>query len=96
MTSDSAADSTSTRRSCCTSFRVRGFVTPEGFRESLGSYPAEILAELVAAGQVRHIEKRDMYGLLPPGKERQETLIDEYAGADVRPGSRRTTSSSSS
>jgi phosphoenolpyruvate-protein kinase (PTS system EI component) len=66
--------------------RVRGFVTPDGFRESLGSYPAEILAELVAAGEVRHIEKRDMYGLLPPGKERQETLIDSYAGPDVQAG----------
>jgi phosphoenolpyruvate-protein kinase (PTS system EI component) len=66
--------------------RVRGFVTPDGFRESLGSHPAEILAELVAAGEVRHIEKRDMYGLLPPGKERQETLIDSYAGPDVQAG----------
>jgi hypothetical protein len=66
--------------------RVRGFVTPDGFRESLGSFPAEILAELVAAGQVRHIEKRDMFGLLPPGKERQETLSDTYAGPEVQAG----------
>ena len=66
--------------------RVRGFVTPDGFRESIGTHPAEILAELVAAGQVRHIEKRDMYGLLPPGKERQESLLDSYAGADVQAG----------
>ncbi|HZB41940.1 MAG TPA: putative PEP-binding protein, partial [Ilumatobacter sp.] len=64
--------------------RVRGFVTPDGFRESLGTYPADIVADLVAAGQVRHIEKRDMYGLLPPGKERQEALIDSYAGPDVQ------------
>ena len=27
-----------------------------------------------------------MYGLLPPGKERHETLIDSYAGADVQSG----------
>ena len=27
-----------------------------------------------------------MYGLLPPGKERQETLIDSYAGPDVQAG----------
>jgi hypothetical protein len=65
---------------------VRGFVTPDGFRESLGSHPADLLAALVAAGQVRHIEKRDMYGLLPPGKERQESLIDSYAGDDVVAG----------
>jgi len=66
--------------------RVRGFVTPDGFRESLGTHPAELLGELVAAGHVRHIEKRDMYGLLPSGKERQEALIDSYAGPDVRAG----------
>jgi phosphoenolpyruvate-protein kinase (PTS system EI component) len=66
--------------------RVRGFVTPDGFVESLGAHPAEILAKLVAEGQVRHIEKRDMYGLLPPGKERQEALLDTYAGADVQTG----------
>jgi hypothetical protein len=66
--------------------RVRGFVTPDGFRESLGNHPDEILADLVAAGQVRHIEKRGMYGLLPPGKERQESLIDRYAGNEVQAG----------
>ena len=66
--------------------RVRGFVTPEGFRHSLGTHPADILAELVDAGLVRHIEKRDMFGLLPAGKERQESLIDEYADGQVRTG----------
>ena len=70
--------------------RVRGFVTPDGFRgEPRRPTRPTLLTELVAAGQVRHIEKRDMYGLLPPGKERQEALIDTYAGAtSVRPGSR--------
>jgi hypothetical protein len=66
--------------------RVRGFVTPDGFRESIGTHPAAILAALVADGKVRHIEKRDMYGLLPPGKEYQESLLDQYAGADVQAG----------
>jgi phosphoenolpyruvate-protein kinase (PTS system EI component) len=64
--------------------RVRGFVTPDGFRESIGDHPADILAELVGAGLVRHIEKRDMYGLLPPGKERQEALLDQYCTADAQ------------
>jgi phosphoenolpyruvate-protein kinase (PTS system EI component) len=64
--------------------RVRGFVTPDGFRESVGSYPSDILAALVADGKVRHIEKRDMYGLLPPGKEYQASLLDRYAGPDVQ------------
>jgi phosphoenolpyruvate-protein kinase (PTS system EI component) len=66
--------------------RVRGFVTPDGFRESCGTHPADILEGLVAAGEVRHIEKRDMYGLLPPGKEKQEALLDKYAGDEVREG----------
>jgi phosphoenolpyruvate-protein kinase (PTS system EI component) len=64
--------------------RVRGFVTPDGFRESIGDHPAAILAGLVEAGQVRHIEKRDMFGLLPPGRERQESLLAGYAGEAVR------------
>ena len=66
--------------------RVRGFVTPDGFIESIGTHPADILASLVEAGLVRHIEKRDMYGLLPPGKERQETLLDAYADDIVQAG----------
>ncbi len=66
--------------------RVRGFVTPDGFIESIGAHPAAELATLVEVGLVRHIEKRDMYGLLPPGKERQETLLDEYADDSVRAG----------
>jgi phosphoenolpyruvate-protein kinase (PTS system EI component) len=64
--------------------RVRGFVTPSGFSESLGDTPSEILAGLVDGGLVRHIEKRDMYGLLPPGRERQEALLDEYAPEAVQ------------
>jgi hypothetical protein len=36
--------------------RVRGFVTPDGFRESIGAHPGELLATMVEAGQVRHIE----------------------------------------
>jgi phosphoenolpyruvate-protein kinase (PTS system EI component) len=66
--------------------RVRGFVTPTGFTESLGEHPADLLARLVEGGLVRHIEKRDMYGLLPPGKERQEALLEGYAGPDVQAG----------
>jgi hypothetical protein len=66
--------------------RVRGFVTPAGFTDSLGEHPHELLGGLVEQGLVRHIEKRDMYGLLPPGKERQESLLDEYAGAEVQAG----------
>ena len=66
--------------------RVRGFVTPDGFTASLGAHPADVLSRLVEEGLVRHIEKRGMFGLLPPGKERQEALLDEYAGADVQAG----------
>ncbi len=66
--------------------RVRGFVTSDGFKESLGRCPTDILEQLVAAGLVRYIEKRDMYGLLPPGKERQEALLAEYADSAVQAG----------
>jgi hypothetical protein len=64
--------------------RVRGFVTPDGFVESIGRHPSELLVGLVELGHVRHIEARDMYGLLPPGKERHAALLDEIADADVR------------
>ena len=42
--------------------------------------------ELVAAGYVSHIEKRDMYGLLPAGRERHEALLGTYAVESVRSG----------
>jgi phosphoenolpyruvate-protein kinase (PTS system EI component) len=66
--------------------RVRGFVTPQGFAASLGVHPAELLDELVAAGYVNHIEKRDMYNLLPAGRERHEALLGTYAAESVRSG----------
>ena len=66
--------------------RIRGFVTPDGFVESLGAHPAGILDGLVEAGEVRHIEARDMYGLLPPGKERHEALLAQYADEPTRAG----------
>ena len=68
--------------------RVRGFVTPVGFIESIGSEPRGLLAALVEDGLVRHIEKRDMYGLLPLGKERHEALLASYADDEVRAGLR--------
>ncbi len=66
--------------------RVRGFVTPDGFTESLGEHPAGVLAELVGAGMVRHIEARDMYGLLPAGKDRHAELLDTIAPPQVAAG----------
>ena len=66
--------------------RVRGWVTPVGFVNTLGAYPVEVLEPLVAEGLVRHLEARDMYGLLPPGKERHATLLDDLAPPDVRSG----------
>lgn len=55
--------------------RLRGYVSPDGFVASIGVFPSGQLGPLVAAGHVRHIEGRDMYGLLPSGKERHEQLI---------------------
>ncbi|MEO6570079.1 MAG: putative PEP-binding protein [Ilumatobacteraceae bacterium] len=69
--------------------RVRGFVTPTAFIESLGAHPNDILDELVSRGLVRHIEKRDMYGLLPPGKQLQESLLDTYCPSEAMAGMRR-------
>jgi phosphoenolpyruvate-protein kinase (PTS system EI component) len=66
--------------------RVRGFVTPAGFVDSIGVHPGATLERLVAAGQVRHLDKRDMYSLLPSGKERHEALLDDLAGDGARAG----------
>ena len=66
--------------------RVRGFVTPQGFVASIGVHPAELLNELVAAGYVNRIEQRDMYNLLPAGRERHEALLATYAVESVRSG----------
>jgi phosphoenolpyruvate-protein kinase (PTS system EI component) len=66
--------------------RVRGYVTPDGFTASLGVHPGDILARLVEAGLVRHVEARDMYGLLPPGKERHQSLLPTLADPEVCDG----------
>ncbi len=63
--------------------RIRGFVTPTGLTASLGACPDDQLAELVEAGLVRFIEPRQMYGLLPEGKVRHESLLDSLADASV-------------
>jgi phosphoenolpyruvate-protein kinase (PTS system EI component) len=66
--------------------RIRGFVTVEGFTASLGTPCTEILETLVATGHVRHIEKRNMYGLLPAGTDRHEALLVEAVPREVRDG----------
>ncbi len=63
--------------------RIRGFVTPAGFVASLGFHPVDLLTALIEAGEVRHVEARDLYGLLSPGKERHTALLDELAPAEV-------------
>ncbi|MEY2959081.1 MAG: pyruvate phosphate dikinase [Actinomycetota bacterium] len=64
--------------------RIRGFVTPDGFTASLGEHPAELLERLVDEGCVRHVPARDMYGLLPAGKERAASLLDTSIDDGVR------------
>jgi phosphoenolpyruvate-protein kinase (PTS system EI component) len=66
--------------------RLRGFVTPSGFIDSIGVHPGPTLERLVAAGHVRHLDKRDMYSLLPSGTERHELSLDELADDAVRAG----------
>ena len=66
--------------------RVRGFVTADGFTASLGQFPSEELGRLIEGGHVRHIEKRDMYGLLPSGKELHAALLDTLANDAAQTG----------
>ncbi len=63
--------------------RIRGFMTPAAFLASLGEHPAAILERLAEAGEVRHIAARDMFALTPAGRARQESLLAEYAPADL-------------
>ena len=64
--------------------RIRGFATPDGLAASLGTHPAELIDRLVDEGLVRYIEPRQMYGLLPEGKARQEALLDSLADESIR------------
>ena len=66
--------------------RVRGFVTPQGFVASLGLHPHDLLVPLVENGLVRHIEKRDMYGLLPAGKEQHAAILGALADERAEAG----------
>jgi phosphoenolpyruvate-protein kinase (PTS system EI component) len=62
--------------------RVRGFVNADGFVDSIGSFPDLLLDELVADGLVRYAANRDLYALLPAGRERHRTLLDALAGRE--------------
>jgi hypothetical protein len=64
--------------------RIRGFATPDGLAASLGEFPSDIVDGLVDAGLVRYIEPRRLYGLLPEGKVRHETLLETLADASIR------------
>ena len=66
--------------------RVRGFVTSDGFDESLGQHPVEHLDALVAAGHVRFLEARGMYSLTPSGKEHHAAAVATATSDDVRAG----------
>jgi phosphoenolpyruvate-protein kinase (PTS system EI component) len=62
--------------------RLRGFLTADGFIESLGTHPAELLDALVEAGAVRYVEARGLYALLPAGREMQQQLPAAPTGFD--------------
>ena len=64
--------------------RIRGYVTADGLTASLGAYPVAIMERLVDEGQVRHVEARQMYGLLPEGRARHDALLATYADDTVR------------
>ena len=54
--------------------RVRGAVTTQGWIESLGARPEELLDALVQCGDLRYIEARGMHLLTPSGRARHESL----------------------
>ncbi len=62
--------------------RLRGFLTADGFVESIGTHPAALLASLVDAGEVRYVEARGLYALLPPGRSHQEQHLAAPVGFD--------------
>src|SRR5690606_29460001 len=66
--------------------KVRGYVTADGFVESVGIDCTSLLTPFVEAGMVRFIEKRGMYGLLPPGVERHQELLASIADERTRQG----------
>ncbi len=66
--------------------RVRGFVTPDGFTESLGTHPADILAALITSDDVRHMEARDMFSLTPAGRERYDSMTDSISTDEIKAG----------
>ena len=76
----------STRHWCSTRCACAGSSRPTASATASATTPPTSSPHSSPTGKVRHIEKRDMYGLLPPGKERQEALLDAYAGADVQAG----------
>jgi phosphoenolpyruvate-protein kinase (PTS system EI component) len=66
--------------------RIRGFVTPDGFTESIGAHPTDMLADLIGTEHVRHLEARDMFSLTPAGRERYDALLPAIANDGVKAG----------
>ncbi len=64
--------------------RVRGFVTAAGFQASLGTHPSDLLDDLAERGLVRHIPAREMYALLPAGREHHAALLGAQTAVDLR------------
>ena len=62
--------------------RLRGFVTADGVTESLGTFPDELIEDLVADGLVRFVQARGIYALLPAGRERHESSLDALGDVD--------------
>jgi len=66
--------------------RLRGFVTRDGFEESIGVHPGDTLDDLIAGGLVRFMEARGMYALLPEGRDRHVEIVESFAPPAVRAG----------
>ncbi len=63
--------------------RVRGFATPDGLMESLGTVPAEMMKEFVNRGWVNHMEARDMYTLTPEGNAEHQNRFNGAADSPL-------------
>ena len=59
--------------------RVRGYITPDGLMESLGTVPAEIMADLVNKGWADLMEARNLYTFTAEGSAEQQRRFEASA-----------------
>jgi phosphoenolpyruvate-protein kinase (PTS system EI component)/DNA-binding PadR family transcriptional regulator len=63
--------------------RVRGYITPDGLMDSVGSIPTEIMDNLLKKGWVNLMEPRNMYTLTAEGTEEQQRRQEASADPEL-------------